>query len=269
MNLNTQQIILLCLLVSFVTSIATGITTVSLLEQAPDPVTNTINRVVERTIERVTEPKEEEDGNRTVVTTPERIVETVVVNQEDLTVDAVAKNSKSIVRIIDDRTDTFVTLGIVVSEKEIIADSNVVNSSAKLIAKTNQGNVPISFVSSSKDFGFSKFKIADDSEVKLSPAEFGNANNLQLAQTVISISGADKNIISSGIIGNLNVEGEGEERKVSSITANIDTSSILVGAVIVNLSGKIVGINTFNVSESKGVFAPANLVTSYLASQSQ
>ena len=90
MNLNTQQLVLLCLLVAFVTSIATGITVVSLMDQGQTPVTQTVNRIVERTIERVVEP-EEDNENKTVVTTPERIIETVVVNQEDLTIDAVQK----------------------------------------------------------------------------------------------------------------------------------------------------------------------------------
>jgi len=52
-QLNKSQIVLLTMLVSFVTSIATGIVTVSLIEEAPTDVTRVIQRVVERTVETV------------------------------------------------------------------------------------------------------------------------------------------------------------------------------------------------------------------------
>jgi len=52
-QLTKTQIILLTLLVSFVTSIATGIVTVTLMDQAPPAITRTINRVVEKTIQTV------------------------------------------------------------------------------------------------------------------------------------------------------------------------------------------------------------------------
>ena len=92
-DLNKQQLILLVLLVTFVTSIATGIITVSLLDKAPVEVTQTINKVVERTVETVVpsdiQPKEK------IVT----VKETVVVTEEDRVIDAVSKNKDSIVRI--------------------------------------------------------------------------------------------------------------------------------------------------------------------------
>ena len=52
-QLNRTQILLLTLLVSFVTSIATGIVTVSLMGQAPHGITQTVNRIFERTVEKV------------------------------------------------------------------------------------------------------------------------------------------------------------------------------------------------------------------------
>ena len=52
-QLTKQQIVLVTLLVGFVTSITTGIVTVSLMNQSPKGVSQTITQVVERTIERV------------------------------------------------------------------------------------------------------------------------------------------------------------------------------------------------------------------------
>src|SRR3989344_6016767 len=92
-DLNKNQIVLLVLLVSFVTSIATGIITTSLLQEAPLEVTRNINRIVEKTVETVTIPG-------TVVSSPrEKEVTTVIVKEEDLIIDSINKNIKSVVRI--------------------------------------------------------------------------------------------------------------------------------------------------------------------------
>jgi len=52
-ELNKSQLILLAILLSFVTSIATGITTVSLMQQAPASVTTPITRIVKQTVEKI------------------------------------------------------------------------------------------------------------------------------------------------------------------------------------------------------------------------
>src|SRR3989344_4148104 len=85
-QLTKSQIILLTLLVSFVTSIATGIVTVTLLDQAPHEITKTINQVVERTIERVVPDETRQAAS--VVTTTEK---TVVVKEEDLITESIHK----------------------------------------------------------------------------------------------------------------------------------------------------------------------------------
>lgn len=76
-DLNKSQLLLLAILTSFVTSIATGIMTVSLLNQAPVNVTQTINRVVERTVEKVV-PGETKVREVPVVVTEEELIIKVI-----------------------------------------------------------------------------------------------------------------------------------------------------------------------------------------------
>ncbi|MDE2399904.1 MAG: hypothetical protein KGL67_02755 [Patescibacteria group bacterium] len=52
-ELNKSQLILLAVLLSFVTSIATGITTVTLMQQAPSSVTVPITRIVRETVGQI------------------------------------------------------------------------------------------------------------------------------------------------------------------------------------------------------------------------
>ena len=53
-DLDKKQLILLTLLITFIVSIATGIITVSLMNQMPKSVPYTVNNVIQRTIEKVT-----------------------------------------------------------------------------------------------------------------------------------------------------------------------------------------------------------------------
>lgn len=52
-DLNKSQLILLAVLLSFVTSIATGITTVTLMQQAPESVTVPVTRIIRETVEKI------------------------------------------------------------------------------------------------------------------------------------------------------------------------------------------------------------------------
>lgn len=55
-NMTKYQLILLVLLVSFVTALVTGIVSVTLVTQAPQPITQTIQRVIEKTVEAAQKP---------------------------------------------------------------------------------------------------------------------------------------------------------------------------------------------------------------------
>jgi len=275
LNLNVQQIVLLCLLVAFVTSITTGITVVSLTDQTDTPVSQTINRVVERTIERVVEPQQEDTKkeNVTVTKTPERIIETVVVNQEDLTVEAVQKNSRSLVRIhLLNRgtTGEFVTLGVAVSGNSIVVDRNLINKKGEYVAKTKAGDLPVDILSYDESQNFVVLQLKDGKD-GLSPAQFIDSNSLQLAQSIISISGSSENSISTGVINKLDsfekTEGENTWTEVTKIYAGVNQDNILVGSILVNLQGNILGFKNYDPNAQKNIFTPSNVVKSFLSAR--
>src|SRR3990167_7793476 len=92
-DLNKSQLILLAILLSFITSIATGITTVTLMQQAPSSVTIPINRVVRETVEKI------------VPVPGKNTVQTIVIKEEDLVVDAIAKNKSAVFTITKEKQD--------------------------------------------------------------------------------------------------------------------------------------------------------------------
>src|ERR1035437_3869651 len=153
-ELNKSQLIMLAILLSFVTSIATGITTVTLMQQAPPSVTVPINRIIRQTVEKIV-PAE---GKNTV--------QTVIIKEEDLVVDALAKNESAVFSITKDTLDADgktievgVGNGFVVSNDGIIvADGSLVFDTGVYYVKNSSGKFHADFISLSKN-GFSFLKI--------------------------------------------------------------------------------------------------------------
>ncbi len=262
MILNTQQIILLCLLVSFVTSIATGITVVSLLQQAPEPVTQTINRVVERTVETVTQQPIEDikDDIKNIINQeanqPSKEVVTVVVNQEDQSINAVAKNEESIARIKkNSREEEFVTLGVVIKNTgDIIVDKRMVERRGEYFAYYGSRKFKVQADSSTETNDFITLKIKEENPGNFTAASLGDSNSLKLAQSVISLSGSTQTSISTGEISALSKNSEGVP---TIIKTSVNPQNVLNGSVLLNLSGSIIGIKIFT-TEDKTVFLPIN-----------
>jgi hypothetical protein len=274
MDLNTQQIVLLCLLVAFVTSITTAISVVSLNSQNPEPVTQTINRVVEKTIERVVEPDgEENENNNETPSKPEKEVVTVVVNQEDLTIDSVQKSSKSLTRIhVSNKgiAGEFVTLGIAVSGDTIVVDKNMISKKGVYIAKTKIGELPVEILSYEDGSNFALLKLKDG-KTGLEKAEFTDSNGVKLAQSVISLSGIGSDSVSVGVINKIDsfskTEGENTWNEVTKIYTGVDPENITVGSLLINLSGKIVGFKSYDINSAKTTFLPSNVLRQFMSSK--
>ncbi len=257
MVLNTQQIILLCLLVSFVTSIATGITVVSLLQQTPEPVTQTINRVIERTVESATQPVE--NIKNFIIQQPStgtKDVVTVVVNQEDQTINAVAKNENSIARIyLNTKSQEFVTIGLVLNTAgDILVDKRTIDRRGTYVATYGSKKFLVKYVSGSETYDFIKLKIQGENPNDFVPATLADSNGLKLAQSVISLSGTQSTSIGVGEIVSLNKTKDGA---LASISTSVNPQNVLNGSVLLNLQGAVIGIKLYT-SEDRTIFFPIN-----------
>ncbi len=90
-HLTKTQIVLLVLMVSFVTSLVTGIVTVTLVNQAPPPITQTLSNVIEKTIEKVV-PMQNQTASVQQPSNP--------ATQEDRIVNVVNNVSSAVVSIV-------------------------------------------------------------------------------------------------------------------------------------------------------------------------
>ena len=258
-NLTKHQIVLLTLLISFVTSMATGIVAVSLMNQAPAGVTQTINRVVERTIEKVvTQP-----STSTVATVGTITKETIVVSADDKVVSAIDKNSKSLLRIYKSNVDPFIAgteslvfvgIGAVISDDGIVAtDANIVSQENSRYFTSPDGKLHELLVLRSEvgdKVGLLKIKEDSKNPLNLQKADLSK-NDLKLGQSVVYIGGETKNIVATGIVSGL---GTGTLSIETSISQNVFIS----GGLLLNLSGELVGVKAIYLGNSNaGLFAPS------------
>ena len=257
-DLNKHQLILLTLLVTFIMSVATSIITVTLLQEAPVEVTQNINRVVERTIERVVTEQGE----------PEKIVTTVVVNEEDRILESIAKNEKSIVRLQTlgaDGSEIVSGLGLVTSaDGVIVADVRSYNANSSYSIVFYDGkSYPLGKIHMDKENGLVFFTVAipkgETPKYVFHPAVFGNSDGLKIGQTLVVISGRDSNAATIGRVFQLSF---GEDQKtVTDILSDIKISKSHPGSPAINLSGEIIGLEEpFSDSNSEYSFIPANTI---------
>jgi S1-C subfamily serine protease len=251
-NLTKQQIVLLTLLVSFVTSLATGIVTVSLMDQEPQGVTQTINRIVERTIEKVVEAPAQ---SASVITK-----ETVVVSVDDMTVASVAKNSEAIIRLFTNSafpganaTSSFVGLGVVLSADGLavtVADSiDPVNGDYEVVLpnkKRYQAKV-VSMDAAERVAILKIIKPIDDLSL-FTASSLASSKEIKLGQSVVALSGEVNNKVYLGAIASVFSDNAPAgvaattTAPISYIETNLSATGIIAGSPLLNLSGEVVGL---------------------------
>ena len=266
-QLSKVQIVLLTLLVSFVTSIATGIVTVSLMDQAPPSVEQTVNRVIERTVQTVVPSSQP----AAAAVTQEK---TVVVSESSLISDAVAKISPSVVRLFssDAQNPTFLGLGVVLDASGTIAtDSDALGESGDAVVELGGGTSARAFVTSrDAGSGIAYLRTATTTEDGGTPLwnPVGiSVGATTLGETVVTLAGNTISRIADGIVTAL-IPASDPAPQI--IDTGINAGSIMAGSPLIDSTGNLIGVSTgvARASSASG-FIPASVVVARMSASNE
>lgn len=243
-ELSKSQLILLTILVNFVTSVATGILTVSLLDHAPKLVTQTINRVVEHTIETVA-------AAAPIVSTPQAPAP----SNQDLVTAAIGADAVRVVAIYDLETGTStpaLSIGSYLPKaRAIVTAAQDVLPKRVLVAFTTGEHLAASLSRSNAQLYIYGF--ADDATLpKLPSPSLVVPSDVRLGQTVLAL-GADGSA-STGIVS-----------RVTSKGIYTTLPDIGAGSAAVDLSGNLLGVAT---GVTAGFLIPTTGITTLLTATS-
>ena len=248
-ELSKSQLLLLMLLVNFITSIATGVLTVSLLDQAPTTVTQRVDQIVDHTIETVA------TGTplASIVSTPTTITKTVIENDDTLLPAAVAADAARSV-------DIYASTG---TSTPIIAEGTYLPKARAIVTATVAGlptNVTIVFSDGSSQAAsishagatITIYGFGDTAVLPNAPAPtIIPASSLQAGQTVVALT-VDGSAV-TGIIS-----------KIDDLGVHTNLPVTPAGNSIVDLEGNIVGIST----GTAGLYIDADKITTLLTATS-
>lgn len=259
-ELSKSQIVLLTLLVSFVTSMATGIVSVSLMGQTPPAVAQTVNRVIERTVETVV-PSDAQPAAAATVITQEK---TVVVKESDLVAQAVAKASPSIVRAYTSGSSEaiFLGLGVVVNGTGLIVlDAALLDERAEAVIVLSDGTRLRAFVVNRNKIAGTAFLEPATTTIDGKPVPAWSAAQLSvgtptLGESTVVIAGRSTTRIAGALVTAL--APKSDDVPLALIETDVSASDILPGSPLVNTNGAVIGFST-GVSRAEGAtsFVPA------------
>lgn len=264
-ELTKSQIILLVLLVSFVTSIATGIVTVSLLAQTPPAITQTINRVVERTVETVV-PSESQSAS---VVTKET---TVVVKEDDLIAESIGTGFEKLVRIYEGTATStpIIALGAVTGTGTVVTDNSRVGDEHTV----SIGDEFYTYVVSKTipELGIA-FMTATGTAPTADAFKGIDVDSVKLGHTMIGLYGARSDRVAMSVVSAVSPFEDvevGEGTVPARLIETTITETVTPGTPLISIFGDLVGVST-NVSraDGKGSFIAFGDVTAVLAAEAE
>ena len=242
-ELSKAQLILLTILVNFVTSVATGILTVSLLDHAPAFVTQTVNRVVERTIETV------------AAAAPAAIIQAPAPSNQDLVTAAIGAGAARAVAIYAGDTGTStpaIAIGTYLPKtRAIVTAAQDALPKEVLVEFTTGVFIPASLAHGGR--GIMIYGFADSATLpKMTSPSLIASSDLKLGETALAL-GSDGSA-STGIVARVSDKG------IHTTLPDIGT-----GSAVVNLSGNLIGISA---GAAAGFLISTNVITDLLTATS-
>ena len=244
-GLSKQQLVLLAVLISFVTSLATGIVTVSLMDQAPSGVTRTITQVIQQTVASA------------LPASGATSTAAVSIAVSDQVADATADVTPSIVGLRDGNGPV-VGLGLIVSSAgAIMSDKNIIANINNPEAVFSNGTAIPIVIARFQANGDIAFLVPTKPLLKsVTPISFGPP--VRLGASVWSLSGTSTYMLSQGIVTELDPIASSS---LSIIRTSIPISQALSGTPLFNATGEVIGIFTQSLSRDRSAaFYPVEAV---------
>lgn len=242
-ELSKSQLILLTILINFVTSIATGILTVSLLDHAPAFVTQTVNRVVEHTIETV------------AAAAPAAIIQAPAPSNQDLVTAALGADATRMVVLYAAEAGTStpaIAVGTYLPKSHAIATA-ALDALPKEVLVEFPGNSYSAASLAHEGNGIAIYGFADGAVLpKVNVPTLVAASDLKLGETALAI-GIDGSA-ATGIVA-----------RVNSKSIHTTLPDIGAGSAVVDLSGNLIGIGA---GAAPGLLISADMITALLTATS-
>lgn len=240
-GLSKSQLVLLTILVNFVTSVATGVLTVSLLDHTPPYVTQTVNRVVEHTIETVAQAVP-----AAVVAAP-----APAPSNQDLVTAAIGADASRLVAIYPAATGTTtpaLAIGTYLPKTRAVATAALDALPKEALITFPDGSSLLASLSKA-GHGIAIYGFADDAKLpKASMPTLIASKDLRLGETALTI-GAD-GAAATGIISRVAEDG-----------IHTTLPAIGAGSAVVDLSGNLIGVAA---GGTPGLLIAAEYITALL-----
>jgi S1-C subfamily serine protease len=265
-KLTKAQTVLLTLLVSFVTSIATGIVTVTLMDQAPPAITQTIQRVVTKTIETVSPENTQTASAKN---------DMVVVKEQSSVADVVDKTKEIFGRIVNktENGEIFSGFGIFVDKSGIfMTDSSNLVEGGDYAVYIGDKKIDLQKISINENKHIAYLRVVqNDSQIFktfFKEANIVSPDSLKLGQSIVVLGGIESTEVFTGIVSGFvrdsisddtaSTTSEMKDLVTLAIKTNISPTSVFGGAPILNLKGEVVGMN---VETGTNSFIPIDFVS--------